>query len=187
MLEKIKLLLGLDGNELDEQLELILANTGERLKLLLGGVSEIPEALAYIVVEVAVARFNRIGSEGMSSHSVEGESISFSDDDFAGYKADRYDVPIYFQHITSGAYDPNTGDYGNDTVVETLRYASVMDTRTETMRLIYGEVRQGSRIIHLQNHYTEPFDRIRIGEKVYAVDLRRKLRVKETFVVSEVT
>lgn len=99
----------------------------------------------------------------------------------------RYDVPIYFQHITSGAYDPNTGDYGNDTVVETLRYASVMDTRTETMRLIYGEVRQGSRIIHLQNHYTEPFDRIRIGEKVYAVDLRRKLRVKETFVVSEVT
>lgn len=88
MLEKIKLLLGLDGNELDEQLELILANTGERLKLLLGGVSEIPEALAYIVVEVAVARFNRIGSEGMSSHSVEGESISFSDDDFAGYKAD---------------------------------------------------------------------------------------------------
>ena len=88
MLEKIKLLLGLDGNELDEQLELILANTGERLKLLLGGVSEIPEALAYIVVEVAVARFNRIGSEGMSSHSVEGESISFSDDYFAGYKAD---------------------------------------------------------------------------------------------------
>ena len=88
MLEKIKLLLGLDGNELDEQLELILANTGERLKLLLGGVSEIPEALAYIVVEGAVARFNRIGSEGMSSHSVEGESISFSDDDFAGYKAD---------------------------------------------------------------------------------------------------
>lgn len=99
----------------------------------------------------------------------------------------RYDVPIYFQRIASGAYDPSTGDYGNDTVVETLRYASVMDTRTETMRLIYGEVRQGSRIIHLQNHYTEPFDRIRIGEKVYAVDLRRKLRVKETFVVSEVT
>lgn len=88
MLDKIKLLLGMDGNELDEQLELILSNTGERLKLLLGGVSEIPEALAYIVVEVAVARFNRIGSEGMSSHSVEGESISFSDDDFAGYKAD---------------------------------------------------------------------------------------------------
>ena len=99
----------------------------------------------------------------------------------------RYDVPIYFQHITSGAFDPNTGDYGNDTIVETLRHASVMDARTETMRLIYGEVRQGSRIIHLQNHYTEPFDRIRIGEKVYAVDLRRMLRVKETFVVSEVT
>lgn len=99
----------------------------------------------------------------------------------------RYDTPIYFQRTTEGTYDPDTGDYGEGATVETLRHASVMDARTETMRLIYGEVRQGSRIIHLQNHYTEPFDRIRIGEKVYAVDLRRKLRVKETFVVSEVT
>ena len=33
-------------------------------------------------------RFNRIGSEGFSSHSVEGESLSFSDDDFAGYRED---------------------------------------------------------------------------------------------------
>jgi hypothetical protein len=30
-------------------------------------------------------RFNRIGSEGYSSHSVEGESVSISDNDFAGF------------------------------------------------------------------------------------------------------
>lgn len=98
----------------------------------------------------------------------------------------RYDTPICFQRITSGAYDLATGNYGEDTVEETLRYASVMDTRTETMRLVYGEIHQGSLTVHIQNHYPDVFDRIRIGGKVYAVDYRRKLKVKETFIVSEV-
>ncbi|MGN1014284.1 MAG: hypothetical protein ACI4PM_02880 [Butyricicoccus sp.] len=98
----------------------------------------------------------------------------------------RYDTPIYFQRIAHGAYDPDTGDYADDSVAETMRYASVMDTRTETMHLVYGEIRQGSRTVHIQNHYTDPFDRIRIGDDVYCVDYRRRLRIKETFVLSEV-
>lgn len=98
----------------------------------------------------------------------------------------RYDTPIYFQRVTAGEYDLATGNYGEDAVVETLQYASVMDTRDETKRLLYGEIRQGSLAVHIQNHYTDAFDRIRIGEKVYAVDYRRRLRVKETFIVSEV-
>ncbi len=98
----------------------------------------------------------------------------------------RYDTPIYFQSVSAGAYDPETGDYGSDTVTEAARYAAVMDTRTETMQLVYGELKQGSLTVHIQNHYTGPFDRIRIGEKHYRVDLRRRLRVKESFVLSEV-
>lgn len=98
----------------------------------------------------------------------------------------RYDTPICFQRITPGEYDAKTGDYADDAVAETLRYASVMDTRTETMNLVYGEIRQGSLTVHIQNHYTDVFDRIRIGRKVYRVDYRRSLRVKESFVVSEV-
>lgn len=98
----------------------------------------------------------------------------------------RYDTPIYFQRVTPGTYDPATGDYAPETVIETPRQASVMDTRTETLRLVYGEIRQGSLTIHIQNHYQEPFDRVRIGNKVYAVDYRRRLRVKESFVLSEV-
>lgn len=98
----------------------------------------------------------------------------------------RYDTLIYFQRGTAGAYDPETGDYGSDAVTEATRYAAVMDTRTETMQLVYGELKQGSLTVHIQNHYTGPFDRIRIGEKHYRVDLRRRLRVKESFVLSEV-
>ena len=98
----------------------------------------------------------------------------------------RYDTPIYFQLVSAGAYNPETGDYGSDTVTEAARYAAVMDTRTETMQLVYGELKQGSLTVHIQNHYTDPCDRIRIGEKRYRVDLRRRLRVKESFVLSEV-
>ena len=53
----------------------------------------------------------------------------------------RYDTPVYFQKTISGEYDPNTGNYGEDSVDETLRYASVMDTSIKTMRLIYGEIK----------------------------------------------
>ena len=84
MLENLKLLLGIDGGDLDEKLKLILSNTTARLKLLLGGI-EPPDELDHIILEVAIIRFNRIGSEGMASHSIEGESINYGEDDFAGF------------------------------------------------------------------------------------------------------
>ena len=98
----------------------------------------------------------------------------------------RYDTPIYFQKITPGKYDPDTGNYGDDTVEETLRYASVMNTGEEKLRLVYDGPKQGSLTVQIQNHYEEPFDRIRVGDRLYTVDYTRRLRVKQVFVVSEV-
>ena len=98
----------------------------------------------------------------------------------------RYDTPVYFQKVTPGEYNPDTGNYGPDNVTETLRYASVMDTGRETLRLVYGEIRQGSLSIQIQGHYADAFDRIRVGSRVYSVDDSRNLRTKQTFVVSEV-
>ncbi len=89
MLKNLKILLGISESDTsqDAKLNLILSGTTSRLKALLGG-QDPPEDLNYIITDVAVIRFNRIGSEGFSSHSVEGESLSFSDDDFAGYRED---------------------------------------------------------------------------------------------------
>lgn len=88
-LRDFKCLLGVDvrENSQDEKLEAILQSVYCRLKVLLG-MNTVPGALFYIVTEVSVIRFNRIGSEGMSSHSVEGESISYTDNDFAGFMAE---------------------------------------------------------------------------------------------------
>lgn len=98
----------------------------------------------------------------------------------------RYDTPVYFQKITAGEYDPKTGNYADDIVVETLRYASVMNTGEERLKLVYDGPKQGSLTIQFQTHYTEPFDRIRVGKKIYRVDYSRELRTKHVFVVSEV-
>lgn len=88
MLEKLIILLGFSEDDvtpdLEEKLELILDSVQARLKNLLGGL-EIPDSMEYIVIEVAISRFNRIGSENMSSHSVAGESITYTENDFAPY------------------------------------------------------------------------------------------------------
>lgn len=89
MLDDLKLMLGIaaDDTSEDAKLNLVISSVKARLKTLLGGV-EPPESLAYIVREVSIIRFNKIGSEGMTSHSVEGESQQFTDNDFAGFMDD---------------------------------------------------------------------------------------------------
>jgi hypothetical protein len=93
---------------------------------------------------------------------------------------------IYFQKLTQGEYDQETGDYKDDSVSEDQKQASVMDTTTQMMQVVYGMIKQGSLTLQLQNHYDHPFDQIRIGNKIYKVDYSRKLRTKQTFIVSEV-
>ena len=74
MLEEVKLLLGIEDDSRNELLELLIRNAETQL---IGRLDElvldppvVPEPLAYIVVELVVARYNRIGAEGASSQSV---------------------------------------------------------------------------------------------------------------------
>lgn len=83
VIDDVKALL---SDNIDKKLEVIERLTTERLKSILGGVEYIPQELDYIVTEVCVKRFNRIGNEGYSSYSQEGSSISFPDSDFAEYQ-----------------------------------------------------------------------------------------------------
>ena len=86
MLEKLKIMLGIpsDDTDIDKKLSLIISNATARLTMLLGGIDP-PEELDHIILEASISRYNRIGSEGMAGHTVEGESITFTDDDFAAF------------------------------------------------------------------------------------------------------
>ena len=92
MLSKLKIMLGIDIDDTtqDERLEYILDSTQARLKGLLGGV-EPPPSMEHIIIEVAIIRFNKIGSEGIKSHTVEGESYSFAEDDFETFRDEVQD------------------------------------------------------------------------------------------------
>ena len=78
------------GNE--EQLSTIYRQTEKRLlgmlKRSLTSLLVVPDELDYVVDEVTIARFNRIGSEGMSSESVEGRSANYNDNYFVGFADD---------------------------------------------------------------------------------------------------
>lgn len=82
---RVKNLLG--GAVDDGILETVIDMVEAQLLLRIGE-SEIPEALRFIVVNVATARYNQIGDEGKSSMTVEGESASWLTDLFEPYEKD---------------------------------------------------------------------------------------------------
>ena len=82
LLNRIKTLLNIEGNE-----ELIteIVNITEAKILNYINAIEMPIELEFVLIELSVQRFNRIGSVGIASESIDGKSVSY-DDDFTGYK-----------------------------------------------------------------------------------------------------
>lgn len=88
-LEDVKTLLSITDNEQDKLIEKIIKNTEKRLiNRLPDGVNNVPDELSYIVEDVAIKRYNRIGAEGMSSESIDGRSSTFQESDFNEYLSD---------------------------------------------------------------------------------------------------
>ena len=82
LLNRIKTLLQIQDN--DELIYEIAEITKEKIHKYINE-KELPKELEFILIEMAVSRFNKIGSEGFSSESTDGKSISY-EDDFAIYK-----------------------------------------------------------------------------------------------------
>ncbi|HGU0171295.1 Phage gp6-like head-tail connector protein [Mycobacteroides abscessus subsp. massiliense] len=86
VLENVKKLLSINDDKQDELLEIIISNTEKRLiSLLPVDIEQVPDRLEYIVEEVAVKRFNRVGAEGMTQESIDGRSNTFQNNDFDEY------------------------------------------------------------------------------------------------------
>ena len=82
LLNRIKTLLNIEGNEI---LICEIVNITESKILNYINASEMPKELEFVLIELSVQRFNRIGSEGIASEVIDGKSVSY-DDDFTGYK-----------------------------------------------------------------------------------------------------
>ncbi|WP_077621562.1 phage head-tail connector protein [Sediminibacillus massiliensis] len=88
--DDVKVLLGIDDTLQDKAINIIIRNTEAHLKIWLkkyAGLDEIPAELEFIITELSIIRFQKRGSEGMSSESVEGHSVSYNEDDFKPYSS----------------------------------------------------------------------------------------------------
>jgi hypothetical protein len=82
LLNRIKTLLQINDN--DELIYEIVEITKEKILNYINE-KELPVELEFVLVEMAISRFNKIGSEGFASESTDGKSISY-EDDFENYK-----------------------------------------------------------------------------------------------------
>ena len=82
LLNRIKTLLGITDN--DELIYEIIELTKSKILNYINK-EELPIELEFILIELAVERYNRIGSEGIASESVDGKNVSY-DDSFENYK-----------------------------------------------------------------------------------------------------
>ena len=92
MKERIKKILDIQDNRQDDVLDILISNVSAhlkgRLKRINKTITEIPDELNYIIEEIVIRRYNRIGSEGYKSESVEGHNITFYElkDEFVPYQ-----------------------------------------------------------------------------------------------------
>ena len=76
LLNRVKTLLQINDN--DELIYEIVEITKEKILNYINE-KELPKELEFILIELAVERYNRIGSEGIASESVDGKSVSYED------------------------------------------------------------------------------------------------------------
>ena len=82
LLNRIKVLLGVSEN--DALVSEIIELTREKILNYINK-TELPKELEFVLIELSIQRYNRIGSEGIASESVDGKSVSY-EDDFETYK-----------------------------------------------------------------------------------------------------
>ncbi|HHW7929747.1 TPA: phage head-tail connector protein [Staphylococcus aureus] len=87
-LKTLKTRIGIDDEQQDEQLKVIISNVEKELLAMLPTIEDtLPEEIEFIVVEVSTKRYNRIGAEGMTSETQDGRSSSYELNDFDEYKS----------------------------------------------------------------------------------------------------
>ena len=79
MLDKIKLLLHKEDDESVDELLLTLISLCKDEAYIYCNLEQYDEALDYIVIQMVIERFNRIGSEGLVSQSSSGVSAQYNE------------------------------------------------------------------------------------------------------------
>ena len=79
MLEDMKLLLGITGDDKDELLELLIKHATTEAKDYTG-LDTLTSAMKVTITKMAIFNYNRMGTEGLNSESYSGVSFNYATD-----------------------------------------------------------------------------------------------------------
>lgn len=100
ILKQVKELKGITDTVQDSQINALIDLTEQALLSHLPDDTEtVPDKFGYVVTDITVKRYNRLGAEGLKKKSVEGLTLEFSDSDF-----DQY------QHLFEDGNSPSNGE-----------------------------------------------------------------------------
>lgn len=81
--KNIKIVLDIQDDLQDPVLDVLIKNVSSlllgKLRKVNKSIKAVPEELEYIIEDITVRRFNRLGSEGYKSDDVEGHKVTFYD------------------------------------------------------------------------------------------------------------
>lgn len=104
----------------------------------------------------------------------------------------RYDTKVTFVVEKDEYYDPVLGEYVDGTKEETNLRANVTDLGTDRSKVLFGDIKQGAKVVRLLRPYTKKWDYVLIYNKLtketqkFEIVTERNLRLKNTFIVQEV-
>lgn len=84
-LDNIKILLGLEDDSQDIILAILLTNAVSTINVYLG-VNELPQELSFVAEQLAVIKFNKLGSEGIQTEKIDVLSTTYQADELASFK-----------------------------------------------------------------------------------------------------
>lgn len=87
MLDRLKLLLHKEDDDTIDELLMLLITLCKDEAYIYCNLDEYDEALDYIVIQMVIERYNRIGSEGTTAQSASGASATY--DSFYSKKVER--------------------------------------------------------------------------------------------------
>ena len=104
----------------------------------------------------------------------------------------RYDTEITFVIEKAGDCDPELGEYAEPTLIKESKLANVTDLGTDRSKTLFGDIKQGAKVIRLLRPYINEWDYVLIFNKLrrktekFEIITERNLQLKNTFIVQEV-
>lgn len=100
----------------------------------------------------------------------------------------RYDTSVTFiKDSTDSHYDPDLGEWLEDEPTATVTDANVTDLGTERSVKVFGDVREGAKVIRTMPLFSLPeFDHIEIDGKTFKETTARNPSGRHSLIVQEV-